>query len=156
MVATIKTYQRQEVERAVNPVPVRAPQTSLGALGEGIDAVGDTLENWQDEIDTADAKAADSEYSDLIRQELYADETGFMYSQGGDSVNQRSSVSERLEAEQKRILDDLSPRARQRAQSAMDARYQRGLQTVDQHTAGQHRCELLVGEGFTRVDNPAL
>jgi len=139
MPAIIRTYQSDQVERVVNPVATRASQTSLGELGQGISDVGGMFDNWQDEIDTADAKAADSAYSDLIRQELYADQTGFMYSQGGDAVNRRGSVTERLEAEQQRILDDLSPSARRYAASAMEARRQRALQTVDQYTAGQRR-----------------
>ena len=139
MPAIIRKYQSDQVEQAVNPVAVRASQTSLGELGQGLSDVGGMFDNWQDEIDTADAKAADSAYSDLIRQELYADQTGFMYSQGGDAVNRRGSVTERLEAEQQRILDDLSPSARRYAASAMEARRQRALQTVDQYTAGQRR-----------------
>jgi len=139
MPAIIRKYQSDQVERAVNPVGVRASQTSLGQLGQGISDVGEMFDNWQDEIDTADAKAADSAYSDLIRQELYADQTGFMYSQGGDAVNRRGSVAKRLEDEQQRILDDLSPSARNYATSAMEARYQRALQTVDQYTAGERR-----------------
>lgn len=142
MVAIVRKYQRTEVEQTVNPVATKASQTSLGALGEGLSDVGDMFSDWQDEVDTADAKAADAAYSDLIRQELYGDQTGYMYSQGGDAMNRRGSVSERIEAEQTRILEEMSPGARARAQSAMEARRQRALLSIDQHANGQRRTYL--------------
>lgn len=142
MVAIVRKYQRTEVEQSVNPVPVKASETSLGRLGEGLSDVGDMFFEWQDEVDTADAKAADAAYSDLIRQELYGDQSGYMYSQGGDAMNLRGSVSERIEAEQARILEELSPGARARAQSAMEARRQRALLSIDQHANGQRRSYL--------------
>lgn len=142
MAAIIKKYQSTEVERAVTPVGVRAGQTSLGELGGAIGQVGETLNLWQDEVDTADAKAADAAYSDLIRQELYADQTGFMYSQGSESIGRRGTVAERIEAEQKRLLSGLNPAARSKAEVAMVARYQRALQTVDTHTASQRQVYL--------------
>jgi len=142
MAAIIRPYQQNEVTRAVNPVPVQATTNSLGDLGAGLGAVGDMFTGFQDEIDTADAKTADSEYADLIRSELYADGTGFMYSQGSDSIGRRASVSERMEAEQKRILEGLNPGARSRASSSLTARFQRGLTSIDQHTSGQRQVYL--------------
>jgi len=142
MAAIIKKYQQNQVEQAIAPVGIQATKTGAEALGRGVSDIGSMFDSWQDEIDTADAKSADADYSEIIRQELYADQTGFMYSQGGDSINRRGSVSERLEAEQERILSTLGPAARSRAQSAMQARLQRGLQTVDQHTAGQRQVYL--------------
>jgi len=142
MVAIVRKYQRTETERAVNPVVTRASETSLGELGQGLSDVGDMFFEWQDEVDTADAKAADAAYSDLIRKELYDDQSGYMYSQGGDAMNRRAGVSERIEAEQARILEELSPGARARAQSAFEARTQRAFQTIDQHANGQRRAYL--------------
>jgi hypothetical protein len=139
MVAIIRSQQSNTVEQATNPVAVRASQTALGGLGEGLNQVGGMFDNFQEEIDTADAKAADSAYSDLIRSELYDDQTGFMYAQGGDAVNRRNDVATRIEDAQTRILGDLSPSARRAASSAMGARYQRALQNVDVYTAGQRR-----------------
>jgi hypothetical protein len=139
MVAIIRSQQSNTVEQATNPVAVRASQTALGGLGEGLNQVGGMFDNWQEEVDTADAKAADSAYSDLIRSELYDDQTGFMYAQGGDAVNRRNDVATRIEDAQTRILGDLSPSARRAASSAMGARYQRALQNVDVYTAGQRR-----------------
>jgi hypothetical protein len=139
MVAIIRSQQSNTVEQAVNPVAVRASQTALGGLGEGLNQVGGMFDNFQEEIDTADAKAADSAYSDLIRSELYDDQTGFMYAQGGDAVNRRNDVATRIEDAQTRILGDLSPSARRAASSAMGARYQRALQNVDVYTAGQRQ-----------------
>lgn len=142
MVAIVRKYQRTEVEQAVNPVPVKATETSLGRLGDGLSGVGEMFSGWQDEVDTADAKAADASYSDLIRQELYGDQGGYIYSQGGDAMRRRGSVAERIEAEQARILEEISPGARKRAQSAMTARFQRALSLIDQHANGQRRTYL--------------
>lgn len=142
MAAIIRKPERTVVEQAVNPVGVKAPTTGLEKLGAGLADVGDMFNQWQDEVDTADAKAADSAFSDLIRQELYGDDAGFMYSEGGDAVNRRGTVSERIEQEQKRILEEMSPGARARAKSAMDARAQRALMSIDQHTSGQRKTYL--------------
>lgn len=142
MVVVVRKYERNVVEQSVNPTPVKAAQSSLGQLGEGVSDVGDMLLDWQDEVDTADAKSADAAYSDLIRQELYGDDNGFMYSQGSDSMSRRLSVSERIDAEQKRILEELSPGARKHAQSAMEARRQRALLSIDEHVNGQRRTYL--------------
>lgn len=142
MVVQIKTYQRTEGLRAIAPTGVKAAQSDLSPIAQGVSQIGDTAFEWQDEIDTAAAKQADNQYSELIRTELYDDQTGFMYSEGQNSLDRRQSVSERLEAEQKRLLEGLHPRARARAGSAMTARFQRSLQQVDQHTAGQRKVFL--------------
>tara|TARA_R110000850_G_scaffold23358_1_gene69066 strand:- start:3141 stop:5297 length:2157 start_codon:yes stop_codon:yes gene_type:complete len=150
MVALIKTYQRTEGLRAIAPVNAKASTADLAPIAQGVSQVGDTAFEVQDEIDTATAKVADNQYADLIRSTLYDDQTGFMYTQGGTSVAQRESVGERLETEQKRILEGLHPSARSRAGASLTARYQRSLQQVDQHTSTQ-RGVYLNGASEARV-----
>lgn len=139
MPVTIKKTQRTQSLRSSGGVAVQGGYSSLEKFADGVSQFGGMLAEFQDQIDVADAKSADTAYSDLIREELYGDQTGFMYSEGSDSLNRRATVSERLEAEQKRILEDLSPAARIHAETSMGARYQRALQTVDQHTSGQRK-----------------
>lgn len=139
MVALIKQYQPREVIQAGNPVAARAPQSALGDLGEGLQDVSGMFAEFQNGVDTADAKAADSNFSELIRNELYGNETGFMFSQGGDSIAQRGGVSERLNAAYASLLDGLSPSARIRAEGQLNGRLQTALQNVDTHAAGQGR-----------------
>jgi len=150
MVVTIQQERRTAVDQAVAPVPVRASQSSVGALAPGLNALAAEAQQFQDETDTADAKSADTDYANSIRQALYEDETGFMYSQGGDAINRRQSISERLDEEQKRILGELSPAAQARARDTMNARHQRALQSIDQHTSGQ-RLEYLDSASSARV-----
>lgn len=135
--ATIKTYSRSVTDRPGPAVPVQAEQTAMGSLADGIGQVGTMFQNIQDEIDVADAKTADASLSTLIREQLYGEGTGFMYSQGGDSVSRRDSVSEALKEGQRSLLDGLRPAARAKAESAMKARLERAYQNIDQHSTTQ-------------------
>lgn len=137
MAAIIRPVQRQVVTQASTPVAVRPGQTAVGELGRGLADVGTMFNEWQDGIDTAAATNADAEMSDRIRDMLYADGDGFMYSQGGDAVSRRGDVSSALEELQRDVTADLNPAARLKANSSINARYQRALQTIDQHTSGQ-------------------
>lgn len=150
MPAIIRTEQSQVTLRAGNPVATQAPQTGLGALGGALGDLGNAFDQIQDDIDTADAKQADAEYSDLIRRELYEDTTGFMYAQGGDAAARRKDVARRIQDGQKELLNRLSPGAKKHASSAMQARFQRALSTVDQHTAAQ-RNEYLNSASAARI-----
>lgn len=137
MAAIVRPVQRQVVTQASSPVAVRPGQTAVGELGRGLGDVGTMFDEWQDGIDTAAATNADAQMSDRIRDMLYADGDGFMYSQGGDAVSRRGDVSAALEELQRDVTADLNPAARLKANSSINARYQRALQTIDQHTSGQ-------------------
>lgn len=137
MAAIVRPIQRQVVTQASSPVAVRPGQTAVGELGQGLADVGTMFDEWQDGIDTAAATNADAQMSDRIRDMLYADGDGFMYSLGGDTMNRRGDVTSALDELQRDVTADLNPAARMKANSSINARYQRALQTIDQHTAGQ-------------------
>ncbi|MGL5829114.1 MAG: hypothetical protein ACRC0L_06040, partial [Angustibacter sp.] len=136
----IKSYGGSQVAAPQRVSGVEAGQSAIGeGLGGGLQQVGATLYDWQDEADTASAKIADAKYSDLIREELYANETGFMYATGANAMSRREGVSQRLKEAQDAVMANLTPAARYRAENAINARYQGALQTVDQHSSGQAR-----------------
>jgi len=141
MAAIVPRYQRRASSQVPNVTPQRAPssyyQTSMGELGQGLDAVGDMFQDWQDEVDTADAKLADAQYSDRVRQLLYDEQNGFMYTDGANALARREEVSTQLQELHREVLGGLNPRARQKAATALEARRQQALQSVDSHTAGQ-------------------
>jgi uncharacterized protein (TIGR02594 family) len=141
MVAVIKRYNPQVSRQISAPTPVRATQTSAGALATGLNDVADTAQQWQDEIDTATAKKIDSQYSDLIRQELYGD-NGFMNLDGGNAIAAREDYSRRIEEQYNSSLENLTIGARQKAQSALEARRQSALQSMDRHASGERKTYL--------------
>lgn len=131
--------------QSVAPTPVvgvQAAQSGAGHLARGLNDVGDAFQDWQDEIDTADAKAADAQFSDEVRKLLYEDGNGFMNRMGGNAVRERKGVSDLLREKQEQILGGLSGSARRKAQDAIQGRYQGALQRVDTHTSGQRRTFL--------------
>lgn len=142
MAVTIKPYNASQVAQPGQVVGVKAAQTGIGDLGDGLQKVGSMLYDWQDEADTATAKIADAKYSDLIREELYGDQNGFMYASGGEAMQRRGTVAERLKQAQDAALANLTPAQRARAEGAIQARYQGALQSVDQHTASEGRTYL--------------
>lgn len=123
-------------------VTVQAAQSGVGELSRGLNVVSNHLEVWQDEIDTAAAKDADARFSNEVRKLLYEDGNGFMNRMGGNAVNERQSVSEQLKQRQDEILGGLSGSARQKAQSAIEGRYQSALQRIDIHASSQRRTYL--------------
>ena len=142
MAVTIKPYNATQVAQPGQVAGVKAAQTGIGDLGDGLQKVGQMLYDWQDEADTATAKIADAKYSDLIREELYGDQNGFMYASGGEAMQRRGTVAERLKQAQDAALANLTPAQRARAEGAIQARYQGALQSVDQHTAREGRTYL--------------
>ncbi len=123
-------------------VPVQAARTGVGQLARGLNDVSNSLDVYQDEIDTAAAKEADTKFSDEVRQLLYEDGSGFMNRLGGNAVNERDSVSKRLKERQDEILGGLSGSARKKAQGAIEGRYQGALQRIDRHSSSQRRTYL--------------
>ncbi len=148
-------FIRAVPSEVLRPGPVverRASQTALGELGKGVAAVGDMFNAFEDEFNTAEAKAADSRYSDMIRETLYGEQNGFMYQQGGNAAKMRDSVAESIDKMYNSTLEGLPPMARIRAESAMEARRQRALSSIDQHTAGAQRQYLNEASG-ARVES---
>lgn len=141
--AVIRRMERNNIAAPGPATLERAPQsTGLQSLGQGLQDVGDMFQVWQDEIDTADAKAADAQFTEQLNDLLYNDQTGFMYQSGSNATSQRSDVAKRIEAAQRAALDQLSPAARSRAESAIAARAQGAIGNVNRHTAGERRTYL--------------
>lgn len=144
----VRQYRRTQVRQAAQPQLAEASvesaqrvaeQTSLGDVGAAVAGVGETLYDWQDEIDTADAKAADANYSSMIREALYGSEDGFMYTQGGAAVSSHKAITERLHEAKAKALEGLTGGASRRAESAMKARLDRALSSVDSHMNTQRK-----------------
>lgn len=123
-------------------VGVQAAQTGVGQLAQGLSDAGTAFENFQDERDTAAAKAADTQFSDEVRRILYEDGTGFMQRVGGNAVDEHQNVEKLLKESQEKVLQGLSGQAREKARLSIDGRYQSALQKVDTHYTGQHRTYL--------------
>ncbi len=134
-------HQAQSVAPAPT-VGVQSAQSGAGQLARGFNDVANALESWDDEINTADAKAADAQFSDEVRKVLYEDGNGFMHRMGGNAVRERQSVAELLREKQQQVLSGLSGGARRKAQDAIEGRYQSALQRVDVHASGQRRTFL--------------
>lgn len=129
--------------RKVIPIPkLVAPQTGIAALGKGLSDIGAAINTWEDEIATADAKSADTGFSDDVRKLLYEDGNGFMNRMGNNAITTRQSAAEELQQKQQARLEGLSGMARKKAQAALDRRYQSALERIDRHTSGQRRTYL--------------
>lgn len=137
MAVRINPIQRTTVTQASPGRVVRAAQTSAGDIARGVQDVGDAFFSFQDEVDTAVAKKADADFSELIREGLYKDGTGYMYSEGANAVQARESVSESINRAYDSLLEGMHPRARAKAQTALNARKGRAFQIIDQHASAQ-------------------
>lgn len=123
-------------------VPVQqqvAPTSGFTDAGQALSGVADPLFQLQDDLDTAAAKEADSQFSDSIRQTLYDDQNGYLNTTGGNAVSGHGSTMEALQAERERVLEGLTGGARRKAQSSIDARLQSAQTRVDTHASNQRR-----------------
>ena len=83
MAMRVPQYEQRQVVQARQPVGVAAAQSGMGQIARGLGDVGQMFDQWQSDVDEADAKAADTAYSDRVRKALYEDGTGYLYAQGG-------------------------------------------------------------------------
>lgn len=150
MAMIVPQYERTQVEQARQPVGVTPVQSGIGKVAQGLADVGTMLDRWQADVDEADAKAADTRYSDLVRKTLYEDQTGYLYAQGGDALSRRQQAAEVLQRDYDDILKGLSPRAREMAQASMESRRQSALTSVDRHAGGE-RITYLDSQSDARV-----
>ena len=97
MAMTVPQYQRQQVQQASRPVGVEAATSGMGQVAQGLGNVGQMFDQFQADIDEANAKRADTEYADRVRKTLYEDQTGYLYSQGGDALERRAKAAETLQ-----------------------------------------------------------
>lgn len=150
MAMRVPQYERREVVQAQRPVGVAARQSGFGQVAKGLADVGQMFDQWQADVDEADAKAADTRYSDLVRKTLYEDGSGYLYAQGGDALSRRKEAAETLQKSYDDILGGLSPRARDMVQSSLENRRQSALTSVDRHAGGE-RITYLNGQADARV-----
>lgn len=143
MNAIIKQYQSNQNIQALNPTEIRMPQdNSATHLANALGAVGETFENFQDHIDTADAKNADASLSEQFRELLYGDENGYMHSQGGAAISSHSDVNAQLKKLYDKAGEGLNPQAKFKAQSALKQRYEGALKSIDGHIVSQRKTYL--------------
>jgi len=129
--------------RKVIPIPkLVAPQTGIAALGKGLADIGAAINTWEDSIATADAKNADTGFSDDVRKLLYEDGEGFMNRMGNNAITTREEAVSTLEQQKQARLEGLSGMARKKASASLDRRYQSALERMDRHTSGQRRTYL--------------
>lgn len=150
MAMRVPQYERREVVQARQPVGVAARQSGFGQVAKGLADVGQMFDQWQADVDEADAKAADTRYSELVRRTLYEDGSGYLYAQGGDALSRRKEAAETLQKSYDDILGGLSPRARDMVQSSLENRRQSALTSVDRHAGGE-RITYLNGQADARV-----
>lgn len=131
----VRRYTPRVVEQAIDPVAARAPTTSLGALADGVDQIGDLFAGWQDDIDTADAEIADATLQEQINDLLYNEQNGYMYAQGGDAIARRSGLEDQFQALYQQTAEGLSPAARNKADRALRARLESARSTANRHAA---------------------
>lgn len=135
----IKQWQGGVVAAPQRVTGVQPVQSGAGELSKGMQAVGELFYGFQDEVDTADAKTADSQLGKLIQDRLYAEGTGYMYAQGGDAVARREALVKQMEADRESILSNLSAPARSRAELSMTSRVNQALETANKHAAAEGR-----------------
>lgn len=152
MAMIVPQYERKQTEQVRQPVGVAAPQSGIGNVAQGLADVGQMFDQWQSDIDEADAKRADTDYSDLVRKTLYEDGTGYLYAQGGDALARRKQAAETLQKAFDERLAGLSPSARAMAQSSMESRRQSALTSVDRHAGGE-RVGYLNSQADARINS---
>lgn len=150
MAMLVPQYQRQQVQQASRPVGVEAAQSGMGQIAQGLGNVGQMFDQFQADIDEANAKRADTEYADRVRKTLYEDQTGYLYSQGGDALQRREQAAQTLQKDYDDILGALTPNQRKMAQAAMESRRQSSLTNVDRHV-GAERITYLNDAGDARI-----
>ncbi|QRZ14737.1 hypothetical protein JWJ88_17380 [Paracoccus methylovorus] len=110
------------------------------------------FDQWQADVDEADAKAADTDFAKMVRQTLYDPERGYLNAQGGDALQQRKQAAETLQKAYEDRLAGLSPASRDMASRAMQGRLDSALLGIDQH-AGRERLTYLDGQSKARVQS---
>lgn len=150
MAMRVPQYEQRQVASVQQPVGVTARQSGFGEVAKGISDVGQMFDQWQADVDEADAKRADTVYSDLVRKTLYEDGTGYLYQQGGSALDQRKSAAETLQRAYDETLAGLSPSARAMAEASLESRRQSALTSVDRHAGGE-RITYANGQADARI-----
>ena len=60
MAMRVPQYEQKQIVQARQPVGVAAAQSGMGQIARGLSDVGQMFDQWQADVDEADAKAADT------------------------------------------------------------------------------------------------
>lgn len=136
--------------RAVASVDPRA----MAAGGNALEDVGDQVRRFGDVLidreATAVATERDTYVADQLRELLYNPETGFIATQGRNSVDARARTLEEIERLRTTATQDLGGLAKRKLQSSLDRRLEGAMSTVEHHTLTQ-RDSWLAGASQARV-----
>ena len=152
MAMRVPGYERNQVVQAVKPVGVAQAQSGFGQVAKGLADVGGMFDQWQADVDEADAKGADTDYAKLVRDTLYNPDTGYLNASGGTAMTSYKQVSETLQNGMNTRLEGLSGPAREMAQRSMQGALDGALLKVDAH-AGDQRLVYLDGQSKARVQS---
>ncbi|WGR61451.1 hypothetical protein E3U26_12410 [Paracoccus ferrooxidans] len=152
MAMKVPQYERREVVQAQRPVGVAARQSGFGQVAQGLADVGQMFDQWQADVDQADAKAADTAFAKTVRETLYDPERGYLYAQGGDALQMRQQAAETLQKAFDERLSGLNQASRDMASRVMQGRLDSALLGIDQH-AGRERLTYLDGQSKARVQS---
>lgn len=145
MVAIVRRYEPSVVEQRSTVVPVQAAQTSIGALADGLQAVGDAAWNAEDEIATAHAYQVDADFTDFMRITMDGDgegAAGYLASRGMEAVAGRETVLEQVQSRYRQMVESLNPRVRPATVRSLETRYQAFLGQVNRHADAQRRAAV--------------
>ncbi|MTH65077.1 hypothetical protein [Paracoccus shanxieyensis] len=152
MAMRVPTYERQQVVQARTPVPVAATQPQLGRVAQGVADVGKMFDQWQADVDEADAKAADTAFAKTVRDTLYDPNSGYLYARGGDALTRRKEAADTLQRAFDERLSGLNATSRDMASRSMQGALDGAFTKIDAHAGGE-RLTYLDGQSQARVQS---
>lgn len=142
------THQNQSLRPAqqVNNT-VRANPEHFGAaigrglqnLAAGVESIGVTLEQVEDQRARLEAKNALGEAQDSISDTLHNPETGFLNSRGVNSVNAFEAADKSIKSAVRKATSNLSPAAERYSREQFKALERSTSARIGRHVAGQGR-----------------
>lgn len=154
MVAIIRTYDPQVVEERSPVVPVTAPRTAAGGLGEAMQDFGQAAWSVEESIATAHAYQVDADWANFLRETMRGngeEGTGYLNTRYGDAVNGRESVIEQVQARYSELVESINPLVRPGAVRSMESSYQTFLSQVNSHAEAQARAAASAGAASRRA-----
>lgn len=109
-------------------------QSNLAVVGNQLDAMATQTMEYEA---VAQAKDADIAAADKIRELLYDPNTGFMATNGKNSVDARANLMQRLDEIERTSSDGLSKAASRKVSGVISRRIMGAKQSADQHTTSQ-------------------
>lgn len=138
---TIRRFDNQVQSRVGSPALARGAEQFQGGqyLAQGLQDVGTVAFEWQDEIDTADAKKADADFTNKVNSLLYDPDAGYLNARGSGAINSRQPAVEGLEKARDSILGAMSPSARRKAEASLRTRYEQAANRINDHFSTERR-----------------